>query len=68
MPTNLKVAILDYVKYINQQFGIFPNEILYTKGVEIYKEKYATEKPFTWGTCVVTDHSCEDPFCTINVA
>ena len=66
MPTNLKIAILDYVKYINQQFGIFPNEILYTKGVEIYKEKYATEKPFTWGTCVVTDHKCDDPFCTIN--
>ena len=66
MPENLKNAILDYVKYINQQFGMFPKEILYTKGIEIYKEKYATEKLFTWGTCVIADHKCDDPFCTIN--
>ena len=65
MPANLRIAIIDYAKYMNQFFLISPDEIIYKNGIEVFKEKYVTDIPFTWGTCVIVDHECEDPFCTV---
>ena len=64
LPKNIRIILLDYVKYFNQHFAILPNEEIYQKGIEYYKTTYASEEPFNWGTCNI-EHTCNDPFCTI---
>jgi hypothetical protein len=62
---NLRIALLDYVKHFNQHFAILPDEPIYRDGIREYKDKYASEEPFVWGTCTAAEHDCDDPFCTI---
>ena len=65
LPANLKSAIIEYSKYMNTCYGILPDEVYYRKAIDIFQEKYTTDIPFTWGTCKIEDHICNDPFCTI---
>jgi len=62
---NLRIALLDYAKHFNQHFAILPDVPIYQDGIREYKDKYASEEPFDWGTCTAAEHDCEDPFCTI---